>query len=294
MTTLERRYRRLLLAYPRTYRATHGDELLDVLLESAGPGQSVPAAREALGLIFGGARARIVHLATGSTWADGLHLGITAVSAANLAVLLPYATTLPWWTLLSALALLAVLRGRLWAALALTALTGVKAVAIAGGWRLFDLTLVPVLPTFLTGDALFGASSPVVVAFAYAVVLLGLLALTRRGGPVRLRSWWWWSAVPPLAWAGPAWMPDGTQYPISLSRLAVEVVVFALAVVAAYVTRDLRWTLASGIYLLVASAGLSLHADSMTRQHIAYWGVLTLLVLGAAVAPFRQRGRCLD
>ncbi|GLX01202.1 hypothetical protein [Microtetraspora sp. NBRC 16547] len=294
MTTLERCYRRLLLAYPRSYRAAHGDELLDVLLESARPGQSVPVFREALGLIFGGARARIAHLATGSTWADGVHLGITAVSVANLAALLPYAGAVPWWTLLSALALLAILRGQLGAAFALTALTGAKSVAIAGGWQVFDLTLVPVSPTFLTRDFLFERSSPFAVACAFAVALLGLLVLIRRGGPVRVRSWWWWAAVPPIAWAGPAWMPDGTPYPISLSRLSVEVGVFALAVVGAYLARDLRWALASGIYLLAASGELNLRVEYLTRQHLAYWSMLVLLTLGAAIAPYRPRRHLLD
>ncbi|MEO3802345.1 hypothetical protein [Nonomuraea sp. B1E8] len=51
MSALERRYRRLLRAYPRAYRAEHGDELLDVLLESAGPGRTAPVPREAWGLL---------------------------------------------------------------------------------------------------------------------------------------------------------------------------------------------------------------------------------------------------
>ncbi|WP_433224099.1 hypothetical protein [Microtetraspora malaysiensis] len=294
MTALERHYRMLLIAYPRTYRAVHGDEIIDVLLASAGPRQSVPAVREALGLIVGGVRSRIAHLARGSAWADGVHLGVTAVSAANLAALLPYAGVLPWWTLLSALAMLAVLRGRPRTAFALTALTGVKAVTVAGGWALLDLTLVPVAPTFLTGDSLFQRGGPFTVALGYAVVLLGLLALVWRGGPARVRSWWWWPVVPALAWAGPAWMPDGTPYALSLSRVAVEVAVCALAVVAAYLARDLRWALASGIYLLVASSDLGSHADFLTRQHVAYWGVLVLLTLGAAIVPYRPRRHCLD
>ncbi|WP_066943183.1 hypothetical protein [Microtetraspora fusca] len=294
MTVLERRYRMLLIAYPRAYRAAHGDEIIDVLLASAEPGRAVPAGREALGLLVGGVRSRIAHLATGSPWADGVHLGVTAVSAANLAALLPYVGVLPWWTLLSALAMLAVLRGRLWTAFALTALTGAKAVAVAGGWVLFDLTLVPVAPTFLTRDSLFERGGPFTVALGYAVVLFGLLVLVWRGGPTRARSWWWWPVVPAIAWAGPAWMPDGASYALSLSRVAVEVAVFALAVVGAYLARDPRWSLASGIYLLVASGELGSHADTLTRQHVAYWGVLVLLTLGAAIVPYRPRRHCLD
>jgi len=55
---LERRYRRLLWAYPRTYRRRHGAEIVTTLLEMAEPGQSRPAAAEALDLIRGGLRQR--------------------------------------------------------------------------------------------------------------------------------------------------------------------------------------------------------------------------------------------
>ncbi|NUR91046.1 MAG: hypothetical protein HOY71_43820 [Nonomuraea sp.] len=290
--TLERRYRALLLAYPRTYRATHGDELLDVLLESAAPGRRVPVPREAWGLVAGGVRSRIAHQASGSPWADGVHLGVTAVAAANLAALLPYTGALPLWTLLSALGLLAILRGWTRTAFALNLVTGVKAVAIAGGWpQPFDVTLLPVYPTFLRDRPLFLDSDPIVVAAGYAVVLAGLAGLRRAP---RTRSWWWWPAVVAAAWAGPEWMADGEAFPLSLSRMGVEAGAFGLAAAAAYLARDHRWTLAAGIYLAVASGDPALHAGQLTRQHLAYWGVLLVLVLGAAFAPFRQRRHCLD
>ncbi|WP_188192173.1 hypothetical protein [Nonomuraea sp. SYSU D8015] len=293
-SALERRYRRLLLAYPRPYRAAHGDELLDVLLESADPGRTVPALKEAWGLLVGGVRSRVIHQARGSAWADGLHLAVTAVAAANLAALLPYAGTLPLWTPLSALALLAILRGRVLAAFPLTLLTGVKAVAIAGGWQPLDLTLLPVHPTFLSDLPLYGDSSPPAVAAGYAVVLTGLLVLASRRQPVPTRSWWWCAVVPAAAWAGPDWMAESTALPLSLSRMAVETAAFGLAAAACYLARDHRWALASGVYLLVASGRFIEFADHLTRQHLAYWGVLLVLTLGAAFAPFRQRRHCLD
>ncbi|MER6510978.1 hypothetical protein ABT158_29445 [Nonomuraea sp. NPDC001636] len=291
-SALERRYRRLLLAYPRTYRAAHGDELLDVLLESAAPGRRVPVPREAWGLLVGGVRSRIVHLASGSPWADGVHLAVTAVAAANLAALLPYAGTLPLWTLLSALTLLATARGWLRTAAALTLLTGAKAVALAGGWwQPFDTTLLPVYPTFLQVRPLFMDSDPYLVAGTYAVALAGLLALRRAP---RTRSWWWWAAVVAASWAGPEWLEDSTTFPLSLSRLVVEAAAFGLAAGSAYLARDHRWTLAAAIYLATTSGELVLHSDALTRQHLAYWGVLALLVVGAAFAPFRRRRHCLD
>ncbi|GAA2210492.1 hypothetical protein GCM10009850_059510 [Nonomuraea monospora] len=291
---LERRYRRLLLAYPRTYRRAHGDELLDVLLEEAGPGRRFPVLREAWGLLAGGLRSRVTHQATGSAWVDGLHLGVTAVAVVNLAALLPYAHRLPLWTLVSALALLAILRGWTRTAFALTLLTGVKAVGLAAGRQAFDVAVLPVPPNPLSGRALFQDSDPLPVAAGYAITLIGLALLAWPRRPVRARSWWWWAAVVPVAWAGPAWLPEDTRYLISLSRMAVEAAAFGLVVAAGHLTRDHRWSLASGIYLLALSCELAWHAEHLGRQHLAYAGILGLLFLAAAFAPLRQRRHCLD
>ncbi|MFD0469232.1 hypothetical protein ACFQ0B_13630 [Nonomuraea thailandensis] len=250
--------------------------------------------REAWGLLAGGLRSRIVHQAAGSTWVDGLHLGVTAVAAVNLAALLPYAQALPLWTALSALALLAILRGRLRTAFALTLATGVKAVGLAAALQPFDVTVLPVAPNVLADRALFEQSDPVLVAAGYAITLIGLVVLTSPRRPVRARSWWWWAAAGLAAWAGPGWMPDDTAYPISLSRMAVEAAAIGLGVLAGYLARDVRWALASSIYLLTVSGDLVLHADELTRQHLAYLGVLVLLTTAAAFAPFRQQRHCLD
>ncbi|GAA3544831.1 hypothetical protein GCM10022419_026300 [Nonomuraea rosea] len=283
-----------MLAYPRQYRRAHGDELLDVLLESAAPGRTVPVLREAWGLLTGGVRSRIVSRATGSAWEDGLHLGVTAVAAVNLAALLPYAGALPLWTLVSALALLAILRGWVRTAFPLTLLAGVKAVMIAGGRQFFDVTLLPVSPDLLTDRALFQNSDPYLVAGAYAIVLAGLAVLASLRRAPRARSWWWWAVVVLVAWAGPEWLAEGEMFPVSLSRVIVEVTLFAFGTAGGYLARDHRWALGAGIYLLVVCGDLTLHAEYLTRQHVAYGGVLVLLVVAAAFAPFRPRRHCLD
>ncbi|MFI7081052.1 hypothetical protein ACIBO1_27490 [Micromonospora sp. NPDC049903] len=56
--SLERSYRRLLLAYPRRHRRRHGTELVTTLLEMAAPGQRHPRAGDALHLIVSGLRLR--------------------------------------------------------------------------------------------------------------------------------------------------------------------------------------------------------------------------------------------
>ena len=58
MTDLQRRYRRLLHAYPKSYRHQRGDELLGTLLDLSDPGQRWPAPREARALLLGGLRMR--------------------------------------------------------------------------------------------------------------------------------------------------------------------------------------------------------------------------------------------
>jgi hypothetical protein len=77
MTPLERRYRRWMVAYPAGYRREHESEILDTLLQSAGPGQDRPSLREGLALLSGGlrTRARLAVASPGRVWADGLRLG---------------------------------------------------------------------------------------------------------------------------------------------------------------------------------------------------------------------------
>ncbi|MFI6904063.1 hypothetical protein ACIBKY_22570 [Nonomuraea sp. NPDC050394] len=298
-SVLERRYRKLLLAYPRPYRQAHGDELLDVLMESTDADRTIPPPREAAGLVAGGIRTRVIHLADGSVWRDGLHLGVTAVAVANLAALVPYAGSIPLWMALSALSVLAVLRGWVWAAIPLTVAVGVKAVAIAGGRQVAELTQVPVYPGLLTDRPLFADSDPGAVTVAYGLVVLGLLALAPRGGAPRVRSWWWWAAVPFLAWDGPAWMAEEHNLPISLSRMGLELALMAAAAVAGHLTRDLRWALGCAFYLTVTVAGVSLltlpeNGVVPSSQHLAYWALLGLLTAATALLPLRQRRHALD
>jgi hypothetical protein len=56
---LERRYRRLLLAYPFDYRELRAEEMVATLLEDAAPGQRRPTWAEAADLVVGGVRQRL-------------------------------------------------------------------------------------------------------------------------------------------------------------------------------------------------------------------------------------------
>jgi hypothetical protein len=141
---LERRYARLLGAYPAGYRHEHQQEILATLLDSTHPGQRHPSVREAAALAVGGLRTRArlaARQSPWSLWAEGLRLGVllllvsvTASAASATWLLTEFIAT--WitakasgWVLsaAAALALVAVARGRFRAGLALLV------VAIAAG-----------------------------------------------------------------------------------------------------------------------------------------------------------------
>ncbi|GIL30483.1 hypothetical protein NUM_57370 [Actinocatenispora comari] len=56
---LARRYRRLLVAYPRAYRRVRGAEIVDTMLDAAEEGHPLPPVRAAVDLVGGGLRARL-------------------------------------------------------------------------------------------------------------------------------------------------------------------------------------------------------------------------------------------
>ncbi|MEU4567114.1 hypothetical protein [Micromonospora sp. NPDC023956] len=59
MNDLERRYRRLLRAYPPEYRRTRGDEIVGTYLDLAGPHDRRPSLADAADLLRGGLRQRL-------------------------------------------------------------------------------------------------------------------------------------------------------------------------------------------------------------------------------------------
>lgn len=71
---LERRYRVLLRAYPRSHRDRHADEMVGVLLADADPGQHTPGLRGTIDLVRGGLSVRLQRLMglPGPHWQDAL------------------------------------------------------------------------------------------------------------------------------------------------------------------------------------------------------------------------------
>ncbi|MEV8630058.1 hypothetical protein AB0395_00235 [Streptosporangium sp. NPDC051023] len=288
---LERRYRRLLRSYPRAYRDAYGRELLATLLEVAEPERTLPSARESFSLVTSGLRTRMIHMTGRPAWADGIHLGVLVLSIAHLATLVPYATSIPLWVGLSALAVVLIMRGRVRLALPVVTLVAVKVCAITLGRPWLDLTLLPAMPDPpWSGKALYGGGGPVAPMVGYALVVLGLLVLAPRQRGLGRRSWLWLFAVPPLAGADPAGFDfsDG-PWPHTAIRVSLEIGVLLLAVWAGHTARDPRWAVAAGVRLVpiltVYAENFGLHSER-DEAHLA---ALVLLTLLAAAVPYRAK-----
>jgi hypothetical protein len=130
-------------------------------------------------------------------------------------------------------------------------------------------------------------------AAPHLLALLGLAVLavlTWRGRRVVRPRSWWWLAIPVAATV----LLLAGVYPYSrpwmLTVAAVEGSLLVAAFVAAYLVRDARWALASGIHLAPGLIWLTTNAQTMGAVGIAYWvvlAVLTLAVLGAGLRPGR-------
>ncbi|MFD1541340.1 hypothetical protein [Nonomuraea guangzhouensis] len=281
MNVLERRYRRLLWAYPRAYREQHGDELLNTLMEAAAPGARRPAIREALPLLAGGfaAHARDAR-SRAPWWADGLHLGVLAVATTTYAMkvdVLPHLIR-PIWTALAILLMVAITRGRLLLALPLATVAAFQAGGLLGRMG---------VPRF--GPAYVEMSN--VVPHVVIVAGLAVLVIGRRGKALPARSWLW-LLIPVLCWTlqyVDFSFPE--ELPWLLFRSGVEVLALSAVLWATVAARDARWSLAAAIYMIPGLAYLAENLPAHGRKGFAYWGLLTLLVIASAVAARRARRR---
>jgi hypothetical protein len=90
---LERRYRRLLACYPRSFRRDNEDEILDVLMAAAGVGRTRVGLAEAADLIRGAVRMRLWPAAPRPAAVCAAVRLMCAGAAAELAVLLTVVLT---------------------------------------------------------------------------------------------------------------------------------------------------------------------------------------------------------
>lgn len=276
MNPTARRWRLLLLAYPRDYRAAHGEEILTTVLDGTAPGRRFLAPREVVGLLVGGAARRAsVAAAThpGRLWTEGVHLGVLLLVLANLGAALEQ-TWAPWWIALQALTAVAV--ARRWTTVALGALV-LSALQVSRPLLLAGTGLNGVVP-FL-GPA-YGDWA-MLARWVVPIVGMAVLALIGRDLLVRpRRRSLWWLLLPTVLGAGMLAGGDLVDAVVILLRLGVEVVAVVGAVVLAVRAADPRPAVALGVFLL---PGLAMLADERTSLTHRLWAV-SLAVLLAMVA----------
>jgi len=291
MTSLERRYRRWMVAYPAEYRREHESEILGTLLQAAGPGRDRPSLREGVALLAGGlrTRARLAAVSPWRLWADGLRLG------ALLSLVLAVGRELN---------------------VSLGPLVFPGRSGVAGEVDLVHLKCA-VLAIGLV--AIVRARYEIGLAAIAGFLVIGAIALRGTGFPTPLVGVSWWllaAVVAALAWhprlrafrrpgsARPALLALGGAGLVAASSLAMDasamyrfvpVLPFAVVppqvmlpvatlLVLAVVGADPRPALAAAVYVLAQVAGLAQLGFSIPLvgfQATQYW--LTLLVwVGAA------------
>ncbi|HET9658012.1 MAG TPA: hypothetical protein VFP72_21850 [Kineosporiaceae bacterium] len=294
--SLRRRYERLLRAYPATYRARHGQELVDTLLQTSAEGQGYPSVREAVALVVEGMRLRVRQAAAApvSWWRDGLQLGVGVLAVSLLLDRAPGAPPpfTPFWLVMLLVAGLT-LRGRVTAALP---------VALLAAFSMSPPLLhdrLPVEVNQLLGND-FGIWDP---AAPYLVVAAGLLILTVptwRHGFTRhpsLRAWSWWWLLAPLGllvtWnvgmilGVIGWNPHAWRLLLG----SLEVVTLSAGLAASILSRDLRWALAAAVYLcpgLVHLAAIGPRTPYVAIYTATLWG---LTIASAALAGLSDNQR---
>lgn len=270
---LERRYRRLLYAYPPGYRHQHQEEILATLLDSARPGQHYPSFREAVALALGGLRTRArlaARQSAWSLWAEGLRLGallllvsVTASAASATWLLTEFGGT--WITAKAA--------G--WVVTGAAALT---VVAVArGAFRAGLVLLVAALAAGWSGSP----AQPELLGLAVAVVIV-LVLLRRPPVPSRRRAWPWLLATPLSLVVGLYGFHLGDQWPVvgALEARTLLPNLGLLLVALAWASIDPRPTIAAGLYAAPTLLGylpiLLFHTPG-----IGVWGVIIPLTIAA-------------
>jgi hypothetical protein len=296
-TLLARHTRLLLRFYPKAYRAHRGEEILGTLLDTTRPGRNWPPAREVASVIGGGLRARRAANLNQGLRASLRHVGI--LTAAMMMAGTPA-------TLLSIIfnpsryqILLSAEPG-----LALASLLVVTALAAAWcGWRWLAVQAAAAATVFEV--VAYGGSSGWALFTAEALVLVALLALTRRSErpPASLL----WLPCLPVAvnfveGVAAAWGPariDALPIPMTpgmvflLSQYTTYLSLVPVLVAVCWLVTDVRPLAALAIEALLTRAFYVAFATNPNeRSQMMIVVVLVLLALTVALAwLLRQRAR---
>ncbi|MEU7924591.1 hypothetical protein [Micromonospora sp. NPDC049107] len=302
MTEIERRYLRLLAAYPADYRRARGAEIVGTYLDLAEPGRRWPTPADAVDLLRGGLRQRV--RATGVTdLVPGVHLAaalalLTATTLAGMWTVLELRPALPGFGEPSAgpfvsLGIVA------WVGWLLAA--GVQALA-PSRWHRRAVALALLLTVALVpAAALTGLPRPPLFVLLPQVGL-GVVALgASRARPVSLRVAPLLAAVAGLAAAASltpgsfAWTYRAVRAILMLQDTAVAVLAVAMLLAVGLAVRgDHRggWALLIlltpvGLLALLPLAGA---ADGMRSAFVPNWTALAataavVALVGPALLP---------
>ncbi len=273
MRALERRYGRLLRAYPASYRRERGDEILSTLLEAASAGQGWPSLRDARALVMGGLRVRA---------AQNHRLG-TATNL-RLAALLGVAL---WLALNCALG---ISRSFSPSGHAVTGQPGFQ-------WLVWPLVLVAVVLVWFAPRAvalavpLVAAAASVVawppsqklLEFTLALLALAALSLGRERPP---RSWLWWLAAF-AAWAAHPFAAGFVSRQV-LGAAWVALIFAVLIALVLWIVVDARPAIALAVVIVLLGAPALARGGIHLSAGAGYLVAAAVLAIPALVRLRRQ------
>jgi hypothetical protein len=283
MSGLEARARRLLRAYPPSYRAERGEEIISTLLEASPPGREWPAPRDAWSLIAGGLRAR-----TARNWQlpVATSLRLTLLLAAALWLTWdPY--QLLWFINVSPLGqAMSVLGGVLVAATVAAPWFAHRGVTVS-------LAVSTALALGLAYYQAYEPNNPVLVAL-YVVPPLALAAVAATE-PVRPPRAWLWLPASLFAASALFYVQHMVASALASSIVGIAATVIAYGIVCAtvlWLAVDIRPAIAFLIgwaWLLGPRAAFAaIHGTWMTGSYYAALAV-PLAAGGLAIAIVRLR-----
>lgn len=302
MTTTERCYRLALLAYPRDFRQTHGEEMLTTLVEMREGGHARGRLRDLLSLVWGGGRQRWLTSTGGSfaaTIRQGLAWGvlILVVRQFGLAAQQLWRPLVNGWLSNDHFLVAHVLLLAAWL---------VTFCLLAGGSRRWGLVA---LTATLAGFVYFRVDEalsypgrfdlPWTLGFFVPAVLPLLAAYAWPKHGVKLRLGWWplWlvpvAVVGPLSMLGYGWGAWFGQLPLAWMLIAVGALVGLTAIVLG--SSDPRWLPAVALLLIAYEAkeavpimsGRNLLADAVVP--LAVVGIVVPSICLLAVRQIRKR-----
>lgn len=191
MTALERRCRRLLLAYPAAYRQLRGEEMLGTLLETAPANRSWPPPRDCWAMIAGGLQVRAAQNRRLGT-AASLRLAAMLGCVLYLSIFFYTFAGMPMLSLGAGLGPQTQSYPQLAFAAGLLASTAV--LVVRPGGRKGVIAAIVAVAALITGTAAAVISAPVAPSIAQilaALLVMAALALLARGAERLPRMWLW-------------------------------------------------------------------------------------------------------